>query len=98
MRIILSVLDIKLLFMTVKIFFQKEVSEGVDDKQKNALKDSTDERGKESRMPEVIWWSCLYTMERNTSVRLYKFRLHSGCIPGIVGKSMTDHGTVQPGS
>ena len=41
------VLDIKLLFMTVKIFFQKEVSEGVDDKQKNALKDSTDERGKE---------------------------------------------------
>ena len=40
------VLDIKLLFMTVKIFFQKEVSEGVDDKQKNALKDSTDEREK----------------------------------------------------
>ena len=33
--------------MTVKIFFQKEVSECVDDKQKNALKDSTDERGKE---------------------------------------------------
>ncbi|MBQ8304755.1 MAG: sugar transferase [Blautia sp.] len=33
-------LDLKLLFMTVKIFFQKEVSEGVDDKQKNALKDS----------------------------------------------------------
>lgn len=31
-------LDIKLLFMTVKIFFQKEVSEGVDDNQKNALK------------------------------------------------------------
>ena len=31
-------LDIKLLFMTVKIFFQKEVSEGVDDDQKNALK------------------------------------------------------------
>lgn len=31
-------LDIKLLFMTVKIFFQKEVSEGVDDKQVNALK------------------------------------------------------------
>ena len=26
--------------MTVKIFFQKEVSEGVDDKQVNALKDS----------------------------------------------------------
>ena len=35
-------LDIKLLFMTVKIFFQKEVSEGVDDDQKNALKDSQD--------------------------------------------------------
>ena len=33
-------LDIKLLFMTVKIFFQKEVSEGVDDRQVNALKDS----------------------------------------------------------
>lgn len=33
-------LDIKLLFMTVKIFFQKEVSEGVDDKQTNALKAS----------------------------------------------------------
>lgn len=32
-------LDIKLLFMTVKIFFQKEVSEGVDDTQVNALKD-----------------------------------------------------------
>ena len=31
-------LDIKLLFMTVKVFFQKEVSEGVDDNQKNALK------------------------------------------------------------
>ena len=31
-------LDIKLLFMTVKIFFQKEVSEGVADNQKNALK------------------------------------------------------------
>lgn len=31
-------LDIKLLFMTVKIFFQKDVSEGVDDNQKNALK------------------------------------------------------------
>lgn len=34
-------LDIKLLFMTVKIFFQKEVSEGVDDVQRNALRDST---------------------------------------------------------
>lgn len=33
-------LDIKLLFMTVKIFFQKEVSEGVEDRQVNALKDS----------------------------------------------------------
>lgn len=36
-------LDIKLLFMTVKIFFQKEVSEGVDDTQVNALKDSVEE-------------------------------------------------------
>lgn len=35
-------LDIKLLFMTVKIFFQKEVSEGVDDNQVNALKDSVE--------------------------------------------------------
>ncbi|MDO4340584.1 MAG: sugar transferase [Eubacteriales bacterium] len=34
-------LDIKLLFMTVKIFFQKEVSEGVEDTQVNALKDSS---------------------------------------------------------
>ena len=33
-------LDIKLFFMTIKIFFQKEVSEGVPDEQKNALKDS----------------------------------------------------------
>jgi exopolysaccharide biosynthesis polyprenyl glycosylphosphotransferase len=33
-------LDIKLILMTIKIFFQKEVSEGVDDKQANALKDS----------------------------------------------------------
>ena len=31
-------LDLKLLLMTVKIFFQKEVSEGVDDNKKNALK------------------------------------------------------------
>lgn len=31
-------LDIKLLFMTVKIFFQKEVSEGVEDTQITALK------------------------------------------------------------
>lgn len=37
-------LDIKLIFMTVKIFFQKEVSEGVDDKQVNALKDSRVDR------------------------------------------------------
>lgn len=33
-------LDLKLLLMTVKIFFQKEVSEGVEDTQVNALKDS----------------------------------------------------------
>ena len=33
-------LDVKLILMTVKIFFQKEVSEGVDDKQVNALKGS----------------------------------------------------------
>lgn len=33
-------LDIKLMFMTVKIFFQKEVSEGVEDTQMNALKGS----------------------------------------------------------
>ena len=33
-------LDLKLLLMTVKIFFQKEVSEGVNDDQTNALKDS----------------------------------------------------------
>ena len=38
-------LDIKLIFMTVKIFFQKEVSEGVDDRQVNALKDSGKEAG-----------------------------------------------------
>ena len=36
-------LDLKLLLMTVKIFFQKEVSEGVDDNQKNALKDSVED-------------------------------------------------------
>ena len=29
--------------MTVKIFFQKEVSEGVDDNQRNALKDSVED-------------------------------------------------------
>jgi exopolysaccharide biosynthesis polyprenyl glycosylphosphotransferase len=33
-------LDIKLILMTIKIFFQKEVSEGVDDQQVNALKTS----------------------------------------------------------
>ena len=33
-------LDLKLLLMTVKIFCQKEVSEGVEDNQRNALKDS----------------------------------------------------------
>lgn len=37
-------LDLKLLFMTVKIFFQKEVSEGVEDTQMNALKDSAAKR------------------------------------------------------
>lgn len=42
-------LDIKLLFMTVKIFFQKEVSEGVDDAQKNALKDSVAEKKTEEK-------------------------------------------------
>ena len=36
------ILDLKLLMMTVKIFFQKEVSEGVNDNQTNALKDSVD--------------------------------------------------------
>ena len=36
-------LDLKLLLMTVKIFFQKEVSEGVDDNQKNALRDSKED-------------------------------------------------------
>ena len=35
-------LDLKLLLMTVKIFFQKEVSEGVNDNQTNALKDSAE--------------------------------------------------------
>lgn len=36
-------LDFKLLFMTVKIFFQKEVSEGVDDNQVNALRNHSSE-------------------------------------------------------
>ena len=35
------------LLMTVKIFFQKEVSEGVNDDQKNALKDSVEDLSKE---------------------------------------------------
>ena len=53
-------LDLKLLLMTVKIFFQKEVSEGVDDNQINALKDSVEEitredirhNGTENREPK----------------------------------------------
>ena len=36
-------LDFRLLLMTVKIFFQKEVSEGVEDDQQNALKSSREE-------------------------------------------------------
>lgn len=43
-------LDLKLLFMTVKIFFQKEVSEGVDDAQVNALKDSVQENPQEPKL------------------------------------------------
>ena len=42
-------LDIKLIFMTVKIFFQKEVSEGVDDKQVNALKGSGKDKMEENK-------------------------------------------------
>lgn len=42
-------LDLKLLFMTVKIFFQKEVSEGVEDTQMNALKTSTKENDSEEK-------------------------------------------------
>ena len=42
-------LDLKLLFMTVKIFFQKEVSEGVEDTQMNALKTSTKENSSEEK-------------------------------------------------
>lgn len=42
-------LDVKLLFMTVKIFFQKEVSEGVDDTQRNALKGSVMENTQEEK-------------------------------------------------
>lgn len=37
-------LDIKLIFMTVRIFFQKETSEGVEDTQVNALKSSDDNK------------------------------------------------------
>ena len=37
-------LDIKLIFMTVRIFFQKETSEGVEDTQVNALKSSEDNK------------------------------------------------------
>ena len=32
------ILDIKLIFMTAKIFFQKETSEGIEDDQKTALR------------------------------------------------------------
>lgn len=39
------VLDLKLLMMTVKIFFQKEVSEGVNDNQTNALSVMDEELG-----------------------------------------------------
>lgn len=42
-------LDLKLLFMTVKIFFQKEVSEGVEDTQMNALKTSSKESNAEEK-------------------------------------------------
>lgn len=42
-------LDLKLLFMTVKIFFQKEVSEGVEDTQMNALKTSSKESNSEEK-------------------------------------------------
>ena len=40
-------LDFRLLLMTVKIFFQKEVSEGVEDDQQNALKSSRDNKENE---------------------------------------------------
>ncbi len=36
-------LDIKLMFMTFRILFQKETSEGVEDRQANALLDSVRE-------------------------------------------------------
>lgn len=45
-------LDIKLLFMTVKIFFQKEVSEGVEDTQVTALKGSAETSAKEAQTEE----------------------------------------------
>ena len=48
-------LDIKLIFMTVKIFFQKEVSEGVDDRQINALKTSGAEKISDTaEIPELM--------------------------------------------
>ena len=48
-------LDIKLIFMTVKIFFQKEVSEGVDDRQINALKTSGAEKISDTaEVPELM--------------------------------------------
>ncbi len=39
------ILDIKLMFMTARILFQKETSEGVEDEQSNALLDSVREDG-----------------------------------------------------
>ena len=42
-------LDLKLLLMTVKIFCQKEVSEGVNDNQTNALKDSVESLPQEEK-------------------------------------------------
>ena len=49
-------LDLKLLFMTVKIFFQKEVSEGVEDTQMNALKssDSAEKSSAEDSVAEIL--------------------------------------------
>jgi exopolysaccharide biosynthesis polyprenyl glycosylphosphotransferase len=40
-------LDIKLIFMTAKIFFQKETSEGIEDDQVTALRSEEDESGNE---------------------------------------------------
>lgn len=42
-------LDFKLLLMTVRIFFQKEVSEGVDDSQVNALRNQEEKEEKEDK-------------------------------------------------